>query len=143
MFSLSQILLKLPLKNQYRCYSKANLMKVAVLGAAGKVGQPLSLLLKQSQLIDELAIMDVQGTCGLGLELGHIDTRSKVYAYTGFCNIKECLTNAKVVVICAGATNLIHMVNHDQMFDPNVNIIKELAQICAEYCPNVRVLFLD
>lgn len=88
----SKVLLEPLNATSHRRYSKGSLMKVAVLGAAGKVGQPLSLLLKQSTLIDELALMDVKGTCGLGLELGHIDTKCRVYAYTGFSNIKECLT---------------------------------------------------
>jgi len=38
--------------------------KVAVLGAAGGIGQPLSLLCKLSEHIDELSCYDIVGTPG-------------------------------------------------------------------------------
>lgn len=82
---------KIPFGNSIRNYASGNRMKISILGAAGKMGQPLSLMLKQSPLVDELALQDISGTCALGFELGHIDTRCKVYAYTGCAGIKECL----------------------------------------------------
>ena len=45
-------------------YVKNN-TKVAVLGAAGGIGQPLSLLLKMSPLIDQLALYDIVNTPGM------------------------------------------------------------------------------
>ena len=38
--------------------------KVAVLGAAGGIGQPLALLLKHSPLINQLALYDIVNTPG-------------------------------------------------------------------------------
>lgn len=51
---------------------------VAVLGAAGGIGQPLALLLKSSPSVAELRLYDVVGTLGVGADLGHINTQSKV-----------------------------------------------------------------
>lgn len=49
----------------------------------GRVGQPLSLMLKQSPLIDELCVYDVRNTCAFAMELGHIDTQCTVSSYSG------------------------------------------------------------
>ena len=52
--------------------------KVAVLGAAGGIGQPMSLLLKQSPLISQLALYDIVGTPGVAADLSHIETAPQV-----------------------------------------------------------------
>lgn len=46
------------------------MVKVTVCGAAGGIGQPLSLLLKQSKLIDHLALYDIVNAHGVAVELG-------------------------------------------------------------------------
>jgi malate dehydrogenase len=43
--------------------------KVAVLGAAGGIGQPLSLLLKLNPRVSELALYDIRGGPGMSQEL--------------------------------------------------------------------------
>jgi malate dehydrogenase len=48
--------------------------KVAVLGAGGGIGQPLSMLLKLSPLVDELACYDIVGTPGVAADLSHVST---------------------------------------------------------------------
>ena len=58
--------------------SRANDMKVSVLGAAGGIGQPLSLLLKQSSLISHLALFDLVSTPGVAADLSHINTSTRV-----------------------------------------------------------------
>jgi malate dehydrogenase len=52
--------------------SAAGKKKVAVLGAAGGIGQPLSLLLKLSPEVGELACYDVVGTPGVAADLSHV-----------------------------------------------------------------------
>ncbi len=42
--------------------------KVAVVGAAGGIGQPLSMLLKLSGEIEHLSLYDLRGTPGVGEE---------------------------------------------------------------------------
>jgi malate dehydrogenase len=51
---------------QRRAFSASarNLSKVAVLGAAGGIGQPLSLLLKMNPLVTDLALYDIRGGPG-------------------------------------------------------------------------------
>ena len=48
--------------------------KVTVLGAGGGIGQPLSLLLKLSPEIDELACYDIVGAPGVAADLSHVST---------------------------------------------------------------------
>ena len=52
--------------------------KVAVLGASGGIGQPMSLLLKQSPLVGELVLYDIQHTMGVAADLSHVETPAKV-----------------------------------------------------------------
>ncbi|GMF80080.1 unnamed protein product [[Candida] boidinii] len=52
--------------------------KVTVCGAAGGIGQPLSLMLKLNPYIDELSLYDVVNVPGVGTDLGHIDTDTKI-----------------------------------------------------------------
>lgn len=55
----------------YSATASAN-VKVAVLGAAGGIGQPLSLLLKLSPEVDELSCYDIVGTPGVAADLSHV-----------------------------------------------------------------------
>lgn len=58
-------------------------MKVAVCGASGGIGQPLSLLLKQSPLVTQLNLFDIVNTPGVAADLSHINTNAKVKAFNG------------------------------------------------------------
>ena len=49
-------------------------MQVAILGAAGGIGQPLSLLMKMNPLVSKLAIYDIANTPGVGADLSHCNT---------------------------------------------------------------------
>jgi len=49
-------------------------MKAVVAGAAGGIGQPLSLLLKACPLVDKLALYDVVNTPGVATDLSHISS---------------------------------------------------------------------
>lgn len=52
--------------------------KVAVLGAGGGIGQPLSLLLKTNPLVTQLSLYDIRGAPGVAADVSHIDTPSEV-----------------------------------------------------------------
>lgn len=53
--------------------------KVAVLGAAGGIGQPLSLLLKMNKCVTELALFDVAPVVkGVAVDLSHCNTPVQV-----------------------------------------------------------------
>lgn len=56
----------------------SQLSKVAVLGAGGGIGQPLSLLLKLNPRVSELALFDIRGAPGVAADVSHVNTKSTV-----------------------------------------------------------------
>lgn len=59
--------------------------KVALLGAAGGIGQPLALLLKMQPLIGELALYDIANTVGVAADLSHCNTPVQVHRQRDNC----------------------------------------------------------
>lgn len=53
------------------------------MGASGGIGQPLSLLLKNSPLITNLSLYDIVHTPGVAADLSHIESKSKVTGFVG------------------------------------------------------------
>ncbi|PON20025.1 malate dehydrogenase [Trichoderma gamsii] len=51
------------------------------LGAAGGIGQPLSLLLKLNTRVTELALYDIRGGPGVAADISHVNTKSLVKGY--------------------------------------------------------------
>ena len=84
-------------------YSSQRGFKVAVLGAAGGIGQPLSLLLKLDPRVTELSLFDVVRTPGVAADISHCSTPAKVTGYTGNEEIGAALAGSHVVVIPAGS----------------------------------------
>jgi hypothetical protein len=62
----------------------------------------MSLLLKQTSSVSQLALYDIVGTPGVAADLSHIDTQSKVQGYQGDEELDECLKGCDVVAIPAG-----------------------------------------
>lgn len=90
-------------------------------------GNCLSLFLKQSPLIDELAIFDNSSTYGLALDLNYIDTKCKVST----CNhpdkcLEETLQGAKIVMIVTDGTS-----------NPSNEVLKSNAIILSDLLPNI------
>ncbi|MCH91822.1 malate dehydrogenase glyoxysomal, partial [Trifolium medium] len=52
--------------------------KVAILGAAGGIGQPLSMLMKINPLVSVLHLYDVVNTPGVTSDISHMDTAAVV-----------------------------------------------------------------
>jgi malate dehydrogenase len=123
------------------CATSKSQAKVAVLGAAGGIGQPLSMLLKLSSEVDELTCYDIVGTPGVAADLGHIPTKAKM---SGFLkeNLKEAVTGADVVVIPAGVPRKPGM-TRDDLFNTNASIVQTLVEGCAEYCPNAVLAIIS
>jgi len=118
-------------------------MKAVVLGASGGIGQPLSLLLKASPLIDELALYDVVNTPGVAADLSHISSVAKLEGYLPADDgLKKALTGADVVVIPAGIPRKPGM-TRDDLFKVNAGIVKGLIEGVAEYCPKAFVLVIS
>ncbi|MCE1796247.1 malate dehydrogenase, partial [Enterobacter hormaechei] len=78
-------------------------MKVAVLGAAGGIGQALALLLKtQLPSGSELSLYDIAPvTPGVAADLSHIPTAVNVTGFAGE-DATPALVGADVVLISAG-----------------------------------------
>lgn len=125
----------------------ASAAKVAVLGAAGGIGQPLSLLCKLSPEISELSCYDIVGTPGVAADLSHIPTRSSVmgrlpspvsFPMRGNAGLEEALSGADVVVIPAGVPRKPGM-TRDDLFNTNAGIVKTLVEGCAKFCPDAMI----
>lgn len=118
--------------------SQSNNVKVAVCGASGGIGQPLSLLLKNSPLVTELSLYDIVHTPGVAADLSHIDTISKVVGFNGPENLEKALHNADVVIIPAGVPRKPGM-TRDDLFNTNASIVRDLAAACAKACPKALI----
>ena len=57
--------------------------KVAVLGAAGGIGQPLSLLMKMNEQVTELSLYDIANVKGVAADLSHVNTKAQVGKFDG------------------------------------------------------------
>ncbi len=90
--------------------------KVAVLGAAGGIGQPLSLLLKMNPLVSTLHLYDVFNTPGVTADLSHTNTSAvvcdsflfPVVFFTIWCKLLPC-TRISLVSLCFD--ELVNFVN--------------------------------
>ena len=114
-------------------------MKVAILGAAGGIGQALSLLLK-TQLPNgtELSLYDIAPvTPGVAADLSHIPTDVKVTGYSGE-NPSPALVSADIVLISAGVARKPGMDRSD-LFNINAGIVKNLVSACADTCPKALI----
>jgi len=119
------------------------MVKAVVLGAAGGIGQPLSLLLKNSPLVDELSLYDVVNTPGVAADLSHISSPAKVTGYLPADDgLKNALTGADIVVIPAGIPRKPGM-TRDDLFKINAGIVKGLIQAIAETSPKAFILIIS
>jgi len=111
-------------------------MKVTVLGAAGGIGQALSLLLKtQLPAGSELALYDVAPVVpGVAVDLSHIPTDVKVQGF-GKDDLADALSGSDIVLIPAGVPRKPGMDRSD-LFNINAGIVKNLVEGIADNCPN-------
>ncbi|EEU35555.1 uncharacterized protein NECHADRAFT_55537 [Fusarium vanettenii 77-13-4] len=115
------------------------MVKVAVLGASGQIGQPLSLLLKSSPLVTDLRLYDIVHAVGVATDLSHIDTPSTVKGYLpDNGGLLHALTGAEFVIISAGIARKPGM-TRDDLFKTNAGIIANLVAGAASYCPKAFI----
>ncbi|MFC0309814.1 malate dehydrogenase [Gallibacterium trehalosifermentans] len=114
-------------------------MKVAVLGAAGGIGQALSLLLKiQLPAGSDLALYDIAPvTPGVAVDVSHIPTAVNVKGFAGE-DPTPALEGADVVLISAGVARKPGMDRSD-LFNINAGIVKNLIEKVAATCPKACV----
>lgn len=136
-----------------RFYSSTAAMgkKVAVLGAAGGIGQPLSMLLKLSPNVTDLSLYDIVGTPGVAADLSHIPSSAHVtgnvpssatWPPSHDTGLEAALTGADIVVIPAGVPRKPGM-TRDDLFSTNASIVKNLVEGCAKFCPNAVLAIIS
>ena len=114
--------------------------KVTVLGAAGGIGQPLSLLLKESSKISSLSLYDVAPVVkGIATDLSHLPSVAKVQGFYGDDSLPTALQKSDVVLMVAGVPRKPSM-TRDDLFKINAEINLKLAKAIASNCPSAVVL---
>lgn len=116
--------------------------KVAILGAAGGIGQPLALLIKMSPLVSSLHLYDIANVKGVAADLSHCNTPSQVLDFTGSSELADSLKGVDVVVIPAGVPRKPGM-TRDDLFNINANIVKTLVEAVADNCPDAFVQIIS
>ncbi len=114
-------------------------MKIAVLGAAGGIGQALALLLKlHLPAGSELALYDIAPvTPGVAADISHIPTAVSVTGFAGE-DPTDALIGADLVLISAGVARKPGMDRSD-LFNINASIIRDLTHKVATVCPNACI----
>merc|ERR1712072_1210079 len=108
--------------------SSSNNVSVAVMGAAGGIGQPLSMLLKLNPAVTKLALYDIVATPGVAADLSHIETPGRVSGFVGADQLEASLVGAEIVVIPAGAAKVCP----DAMVGIISNPVNSTVPIAAE-----------
>lgn len=113
--------------------------KLALLGGAGGIGQPLALLLKNSLPSGwHLSLYDIAPvTPGVAKDISHIPTAVSCDGFAGD-DPSEALKGADIVLITAGVARKPGMDRAD-LFKINAGIIKNLIEKVAEVCPDAMV----
>lgn len=112
------------------------------MGASGGIGQPLSLLLKQSHLVDVLSLYDIQHTKGVGADLSHIESKCKIQSYVGQDQLYDSLQDVNVVVIPAGVPRKPGM-TRDDLFNVNATIVADITTAIAKVSPKAVVCIIS
>lgn len=119
------------------------MVKAVVAGASGGIGQPLSLLLKLSPYVQDLALYDVVNSPGVAADLSHISSEGKVTGHLPKDDgLKEAMTGADIVVIPAGIPRKPGM-TRDDLFKINAGIVRDLVTGVAQYAPEAFVLVIS
>ncbi|KAL4063032.1 lactate/malate dehydrogenase [Scleroderma yunnanense] len=135
------------------------MVKAVVLGAAGGIGQPLSLLLKINPDVTELSLYDIVNAPGVAVDLSHIATPAKVEGFlpppkdsqtTPNEGLRKALAGADLIVIPAGvprkpgeANAVFTTLHSDDLFKINAGIVRDLATAIATTAPKAFVLVIS
>jgi len=124
------------------------MVKVTLCGAAGGIGQPLSLLLKmQLPPGSTLALYDIINTPGVGVDISHINTAVTVEGYLGDmkkpdnAEVDKAMKGADLVIIPAGVPRKPGM-TRDDLFKINAGIVRDLINAIVKNCPNAMIAII-
>lgn len=123
------------------------MVKVTVLGAAGGIGQPLSLLLKLNPKVSELLLFDIVNAKGVAADLSHINTPATVQGFQPANKedktaLTEALKGTDVVVIPAGVPRKPGMTRAD-LFNINALIVRDLVAAVGKTAPDAAILIIS
>merc|ERR1712102_178038 len=122
--------------------SATNNTAVAVMGASGGIGQPLSMLLKLNPAVTKLNLYDIVHTPGVAADLSHIETKAKVTGFVGAEQLEASLEGAEIVVIPAGVPRKPGM-TRDDLFNTNASIVATIAAASAKVCPKAMIAIIS
>merc|ERR1711998_664485 len=138
----------------------AAMAKVCVVGGAGGIGQPMSMLLSMNPDVSHVSVFDLVGAPGVAADLSHIDSPAKVTGhgmtlkqFKGDDAIEdqpafqakafdEALQGCDVVVIPAGVPRKPGMTRQD-LFEVNATLNKNFANAVAKNCPKAFVAIIS
>lgn len=123
------------------------MVKATILGAAGGIGQPLSLLLRLNAKIDDLSLFDIVNTPGVAADLSHIPTHQTIKGYVPSSRddnetIKVALEGSDIVIIPAGIPRKPGM-TRDDLFKINAGIVKNLVHQAGVSCPDAFICIIS
>jgi malate dehydrogenase len=123
------------------------MVKVTVCGAAGGIGQPLSMLLKLNPQVTELALFDIVNANGVAADLSHVNTPAVVTGHQPASKedttaITQALTGTDLVIIPAGVPRKPGMTRAD-LFNINAGIIRDLVANIAKTAPKAAILIIS
>merc|ERR1712083_921110 len=122
--------------------STTNNTAVAVMGASGGIGQPLSMLLKLNPAVTKLNLYDIVHTPGVAADLSHIETKAATTGFVGADQLEASLVGAEIVVIPAGVPRKPGM-TRDDLFNTNASIVATIAAAAAKVCPNAMIAIIS
>ena len=123
--------------------------KVCVVGGAGGIGQPLSLLMAQHHLVKELVIIDLNiamvPAAGVAADLSHLEGKCKVSSLTLTLNedktiekASDVLKGCHLVLVPAGVPRKPGQDRKD-LLKINADIAKGTVEAVAKHCPEAVV----
>lgn len=126
----------------YYSSTSCKMVNVCVVGAAGGIGQSLSLLLmRQLPFGSTLSIYDVVGAPGVAADLSHVDNSGVTVKYAagkiGTKNdpaLADLAKGVDIFVIVAGVPRKPGM-TRDDLFNINAGIILDIVLTCAAVSP--------
>lgn len=118
------------------------MVNVCVVGAAGGIGQPLSLLLALNLPYGStLSLYDVAGAAGVAADISHIDrsinirwANGKLPSVPSDPEMKKIAEGVDVFVVVAGVPRKPGM-SRDDLFNVNAGIVFDVVKTCAEVSP--------
>ncbi|KAJ1782201.1 hypothetical protein LPJ59_006871, partial [Coemansia sp. RSA 2399] len=114
------------------------MVSVAILGAAGGIGQPLSLLLKLNTNVTKLHLYDIVNVPGVAADISHVATNSEVKWFMGAEQLADAVSGVDLVVIPAGVPRKPGM-TRDDLFKINAGIVKGLVEAVADNSPKAII----